>query len=153
MAPVLFAALGQYVLGILLFLTSLFLILLVLVQRGRGGGLTGALGGAGGQSAFGTKAGDVFTRVTVVVACFWILLCMLSIITLNNAGGFSASDVSTRSSTRPTDTGAGAGGTGAMNSEATESTGSGAGSNDTTSGAETSSPASSAPAESADEAP
>ena len=39
---------------------SLFLIALVLIQRGRGGGLAGAFGGAGGQSAFGTKAGDVF---------------------------------------------------------------------------------------------
>ena len=86
MAPVLFADLGQYVLGFLLFVTSVFLILLVLVQRGRGGGLTGALGGVGGQSAFGTKAGDLFTKVTVVVACFWILLCMLSIITLQGGG-------------------------------------------------------------------
>jgi preprotein translocase subunit SecG len=55
---------------------ALFLILLILVQRGRGGGLTGALGGMGGQSAFGTKAGDVFTRVTIVVAACWILLSM-----------------------------------------------------------------------------
>jgi len=39
----------QIILGFLLFGTALFLILLVLVQRGRGGGLTGALGGMGGQ--------------------------------------------------------------------------------------------------------
>ena len=51
----------------------------MLIQRGRGGGLTGALGGAGGQSAFGTKAGDVFTRITVGVAAFWIGLCILSL--------------------------------------------------------------------------
>ena len=65
-------------LGSMLVLTSLFLILLVLVQRGRGGGLTGALGGMGGQSAFGTKAGDLFTRITVGVAAFWIILCLLA---------------------------------------------------------------------------
>jgi preprotein translocase subunit SecG len=59
----------------LMFLISTFLILLVLVQRGRGGGLAGALGGMGGQSAFGTKAGDLFTRVTIIVATVWILLC------------------------------------------------------------------------------
>ncbi len=69
----------QYVFGILLFLLSLFLIMLVLVQRGRGGGLTGALGGMGGQSAFGAKAGDTFTRVTMVTATVWILLCMAAI--------------------------------------------------------------------------
>jgi preprotein translocase subunit SecG len=66
-------------LNIFLFLIALFLILLVLVQRGRGGGLAGALGGMGGQSAFGTKAGDVFTRVTIVVAAVWILLCAAAV--------------------------------------------------------------------------
>ena len=64
--------LSQYFFGITIFLSSVFLILLVLVQRGRGGGLTGALGGPGGQSAFGTKAGDLFTRITVGVATAWI---------------------------------------------------------------------------------
>jgi preprotein translocase subunit SecG len=69
----------RFFLGFTLALTSLFLILLVLIQRGRGGGLTGALGGMGGQSAFGTKAGDIFTKITVGVAAFWIALCILSI--------------------------------------------------------------------------
>jgi preprotein translocase subunit SecG len=72
-------ALVRFFLGFSLVLTSLFLILLVLIQRGRGGGLAGAFGGAGGQSAFGTKAGDVFTKITVGVAAFWILLCILSL--------------------------------------------------------------------------
>ena len=63
----------------LLFLVALFMILLVLIQRGKGGGLSGALGGMGGQSAFGTKAGDVFTRVTIVVAAVWILLCAAAV--------------------------------------------------------------------------
>jgi preprotein translocase subunit SecG len=65
--------------GFLLVFAALFLIALVLIQRGRGGGLAGAFGGAGGQSAFGTKAGDVFTKITVVVAACWILLCILAI--------------------------------------------------------------------------
>lgn len=69
----------RFLLGLFLVLSSLFLILLVLIQRGRGGGLAGAFGGAGGQSAFGTKAGDVFTKITVGVAGFWILLCILSL--------------------------------------------------------------------------
>src|SRR3954449_12569133 len=63
----------------LLFVTAVFLILLVLIQRGRGGGLAGAFGGLGGQSAFGTKAGDLFTRITIVVAAFWIILCAGSV--------------------------------------------------------------------------
>jgi preprotein translocase subunit SecG len=71
----LLAALINALLGWALLLLSVFLILLILVQRGRGGGLTGALGGPGGQSAFGTKAGDLFTRITSFVALGWIALC------------------------------------------------------------------------------
>ncbi len=70
----------DYLLATLLLLTGIFMILLVLIQRGRGGGLAGAFGGAGGQSAFGTKAGDVFTKITVVVACIWVLLAGGSIL-------------------------------------------------------------------------
>lgn len=75
----LIAVFSQYFFGISIFVTSMFLILLVLVQRGRGGGLTGALGGPGGQSAFGTKAGDLFTRITVAVATVWIVLCAAAV--------------------------------------------------------------------------
>ena len=79
----------QYFFGITLFLTSLFLILLVLVQRGRGGGLAGALGGPGGQSAFGTKAGDKFTWVTAGTALVWIVLATAAIKLIGEGtGGF-----------------------------------------------------------------
>jgi preprotein translocase subunit SecG len=71
--------LKYYVLPFLLVCSAVFLILVVLVQRGRGGGLAGAFGGMGGQSAFGTKAGDLFTRITIGVAAVWILLCALSV--------------------------------------------------------------------------
>ncbi len=66
----------EILLGLILAIASTFLILLVLVQRGRGGGLTGALGGPGGQSAFGAKAGDIFTYITIWTVSIWILLCM-----------------------------------------------------------------------------
>ena len=75
--------LASFVLQILLFAVSLWLIFLVLIQRGKGGGLTGALGGSGGSSAFGAKAGDAFTKVTVVSAAIWIFLCMVTIATIN----------------------------------------------------------------------
>ncbi len=77
----------QFFFAFILSAISLFLILLVLVQRGRGGGLTGALGGMGGQSAFGTKAGDTFTRVTVVSATIWILCAILAVKLLGTQGG------------------------------------------------------------------
>jgi preprotein translocase subunit SecG len=53
---------------------SVLLIGIILLQRGRGGGLVGALSGLGGQSAFGTKAGDTFTRITIGIAAAWVLL-------------------------------------------------------------------------------
>ncbi len=78
----LIGALSQYFFGFTIFVLSTFLVLLVLVQRGRGGGLTGALGGPGGQSAFGTKAGDLFTRITIGVATAWIILCASAVFML-----------------------------------------------------------------------
>ncbi len=67
------------VLNGLILILGLFLILLVLIQRGKGGGLAGAFGGAGGSSAFGSRAGDRFTRITIYVALFWIVLTMLMV--------------------------------------------------------------------------
>ncbi|MCD4699714.1 MAG: preprotein translocase subunit SecG [Phycisphaerae bacterium] len=65
----------------LLFLAIVFmvvcalLIVVVLLQKGRGGGLGGILGG-GGQSAFGTRTGDVFTWVTIVLVGVFLLLAI-----------------------------------------------------------------------------
>lgn len=75
----------QLILGGALIVTSIFLILLVLVQRGRGGGLAGALGGMGGSSALGTKAGDTFTRITIGAVIFWIVLCCATMLMLRQA--------------------------------------------------------------------
>jgi preprotein translocase subunit SecG len=69
----------SYLLMVLLAITAVFLIVLVLIQRGKGGGLAGAFGGMGGQSAFGTKAGDLFTKITIGLATFWIILCMVTV--------------------------------------------------------------------------
>src|SRR5262249_57796175 len=46
-------------------------------------GLAGAFGGVGGSSAFGTKAGDVFTKITIGVAIGWILSLMLLVVLTN----------------------------------------------------------------------
>lgn len=73
-------------LNLLVILTGVFLIGLVLIQRGKGGGLAGAFGGVGGSSPFGSKAGDSFTRITIYVATFWILLIMVQVRVMNSAG-------------------------------------------------------------------
>lgn len=66
-------------LNLILLLAGVFLIGLVLIQKGKGGGLSGAFGGAGGSSAFGSRAGDTFTRITIYVAAVWLLLIMITI--------------------------------------------------------------------------
>ena len=65
------------------FLAGLFvviciaLIIIVLLQKGRGGGLSAAFGGAGGQSAFGSKTGDMFTWATILVVGVFLILAMV----------------------------------------------------------------------------
>ncbi len=53
-----------------------FLIVIILLQKGRGGGLAGAFGGTSG-SAFGAKTGDVFTWITVAFAGGYLFLAVL----------------------------------------------------------------------------
>ncbi len=72
-------------LNLVLLLLGAFLILLVLIQRGKGGGLIGALGGAGGSSPFGSRAGDQFTRLTIYVALIWLFLTMVQVRAIQEA--------------------------------------------------------------------
>jgi preprotein translocase subunit SecG len=58
---------------------GLFLMLIVLIQRGKGGGLAGAFGGAGGSSPFGSRAADQFVRITLWLAGVWVLVIMIHV--------------------------------------------------------------------------
>jgi preprotein translocase subunit SecG len=62
------------VLAVAFVLVSLLLIGVVLLQKNRGGGLSGAFGGVGSHSAFGTKTGDFLTWVTVGMVTTFLLL-------------------------------------------------------------------------------
>jgi preprotein translocase subunit SecG len=91
------------ILNVVIVILTLFLIAIILIQRGKGGGLVGAFGGAGGSSAFGTKTGDVFTKITVGVAIAWILLSMLMVILTNRRNASAWGDEPTRSITKELD--------------------------------------------------
>ncbi len=94
----------SFVLKLALLLIAIFMILLILVQRGRGGGLAGALGGPGGSSAFGTKAGDTFTRITSYTALIWMALCIVAWVYFSNptdSGSFATADKLRKSATAP----------------------------------------------------
>lgn len=77
------------------FLAALFavicvlLIVVVLLQKGRGGGLGAAFGGAG-SSAFGTRTGDVFTWVTIVLTSLFLILAIVTTIAHRRPGGTTA---------------------------------------------------------------
>jgi protein translocase SecG subunit len=55
--------------------TCAALILVVLIQRPQGGGLSGAFGGGSGsgQTAFGAKVGDVLTYATIAIFILFLL--------------------------------------------------------------------------------
>ena len=64
--------------AVLWLFVAICLILLILVQKGRGGGLSGAFGGAGGAgSLLGTKTGDFLTWVTISLVVLFLLLAIV----------------------------------------------------------------------------
>ena len=64
------------VLGILTFiliLVSLFLILVVLAQKSKDGGMGAALGGGAAEAAFGAETGNVLSKSTQVAAIIFFI--------------------------------------------------------------------------------
>lgn len=53
------------------------LILIILIQKGRGGGLSGAFGGAGAGGILGSKTGDFLTWVTIVLVGVFLTLAVV----------------------------------------------------------------------------
>ncbi len=86
--------------GFLMYLTitlfiivAVFLVLLILIQKGRGGGLASAFGGAGGNTAFGSKTGDVLTWATsIVFGIFLVLAVGLNLLAKSETGGTTATN-------------------------------------------------------------
>ena len=57
-------------------LVSLVLIAVILLQAGRGGGLSDTFGGSSTQTLFGTKTSVFLTRATAASAIIYILTCL-----------------------------------------------------------------------------
>jgi protein translocase SecG subunit len=76
----------EYFLMILFLIVCLLLISVVLLQKGRGGGLGAAFGG-GSSSAFGTRTGDVFTWVTIVLTALFLLLAVVGTLVVRPPAG------------------------------------------------------------------
>ena len=61
----------NFILYTLFFLSAIFLVLIILLQEGKGGGIADAFGGAGAQT-FGVRAGGV-NKVTMALFGIFLL--------------------------------------------------------------------------------
>ncbi len=69
----------SHLLNVAVVIIGLSLMLIVLIQRGKGGGLAGAFGGVGGSSPFGSRAADQFVKFTLYLAAVWVLVIMIHV--------------------------------------------------------------------------
>ncbi len=77
---------GNLLLGTFFAIVCVLLIVIVLLQKGRGGGLGAAFGGAG-SSAFGTRVGDVLTLVNVALVALFLILAVVVVYAFRPPGG------------------------------------------------------------------
>lgn len=62
---------------VLFVLTCIVLVLVVLIQKGRGGGLSGAFGGGAAGGILGSKTGDFLTWFTVGIVGVFLTLAIV----------------------------------------------------------------------------
>jgi len=65
------------IVAVLFVLSCLILILVVLIQKGKGGGLSGAFGGGMAGNLLGSKTGDFLTWVTIVMVGVFLSLAVV----------------------------------------------------------------------------
>jgi preprotein translocase subunit SecG len=75
--PILAVGILMKLVAVLFVLVSFVLILVILLQKGRGGGLTAAFGGGMGGGLLGSKTGDFLTWVTIVLVGVFLTLAVL----------------------------------------------------------------------------
>ncbi|MGB7583059.1 MAG: preprotein translocase subunit SecG [Sedimentisphaerales bacterium] len=75
--PVLAAGFITNILAVFFVIGSVVLILVVLIQKGKGGGLSGAFAGGMASGILGSKTGDVLTWLTISVASLFIIVALV----------------------------------------------------------------------------
>ncbi len=106
-----------FALSFLMLVTGIVLLFLILIQGGKGSGLAGAFGGAAGQSAFGSRAADQITWITLGASAAWLFLVIVTVILiprmqgsdegpLSPGGVLSSPSVSPESGSGPVETSA-----------------------------------------------
>jgi len=85
----------------LLIICSIFLVIFILMQSDKGGGLAGSLGGmgAGGLPFSGREAATILSKLTTGLAIAFMVICVvLSILSRNRAGTANDSALAKRAS-------------------------------------------------------
>jgi preprotein translocase subunit SecG len=75
--PLLAVGFLMRVVAVLFIICCVSLILIILIQKGRGGGLSGAFGGAAASGILGSKTGDFLTWVTIVLVGVFLTLAVV----------------------------------------------------------------------------
>jgi len=75
--PLLAVGFIMKVIAILFLLCSAALILIILIQKGRGGGLSSAFGGGMASGILGSKTGDFLTWVTIILVGIFLSLAVV----------------------------------------------------------------------------
>jgi len=75
--PMLAISFIMNVVAVLFIICCIALILIILIQKGRGGGLSGAFGGGMASGILGSKTGDFLTWVTIVLVGVFLSLAVV----------------------------------------------------------------------------
>jgi len=75
--PFLAVSFIMHVIAVLFVICCLALVLIILIQKGRGGGLSAAFGGGMASGILGSKTGDFLTWVTIVLVGVFLLFAVV----------------------------------------------------------------------------
>jgi preprotein translocase subunit SecG len=75
--PFLAVSFIMHVVAVLFVICCVALVLIILIQKGRGGGLSAAFGGGMASGILGSKTGDFLTWVTIVLVGVFLLFAVV----------------------------------------------------------------------------
>ncbi len=75
--PLLAASFIMSVIAVIFLICAVALILIILIQKGKGGGLSAAFGGGMASGILGSKTGDFLTWVTITLAGVFLILAVI----------------------------------------------------------------------------
>ncbi len=75
--PLLAVSFIMNVVAVIFTICAVVLILIILIQKGKGGGLSGVLGGGMASGILGSKTGDFLTWVTITLVGVFLILAVI----------------------------------------------------------------------------